>query len=131
MNEMAANSLGGPTVKLEGVTRTFKQGAREILVLQGVDAELWPGQAVALVGPSGAGKTTFIRLLLRLFNVEQGSIFVDGQNIREATLESLHKNISMVPQDPVLFHRSLLENIRFGRSDATDEIGRASCRERV
>jgi ABC-type multidrug transport system fused ATPase/permease subunit len=56
-----------------------------------------------------------------LFNVEQGTISVDGQNIQEVTLESLHKNISMVPQDPVLFHRSLLENIRFGRPDATDE----------
>lgn len=100
---------------------TFSFDGEERTVLDDVSLSIPGGQKVALVGPSGAGKTTFIRLLLRLFNVMQGTISVDGQNIREATLESLHKNISMVPQDPVLFHRTLLENIRFGRPDATDE----------
>lgn len=100
---------------------TFSFDGEDRKVLDNVLLTIPGGQKVALVGPSGAGKTTFIRLLLRLFNVEQGTISVDGQNIQEVTLESLHKNISMVPQDPVLFHRSLLENIRFGRPDATDE----------
>lgn len=100
---------------------TFSFEGEERKVLDTVTLSIPGGQKVALVGPSGAGKTTFIRLLLRLFNVEQGSISVDGQDIQQVTLESLHRNISMVPQDPVLFHRSLLENIRFGRPDATDE----------
>jgi ATP-binding cassette subfamily B protein len=100
---------------------TFSFDGEERKVLDDVTLSIPGGQKVALVGPSGAGKTTFIRLLLRLFNVEHGTISVDGQNIREATLESLHKNISMVPQDPVLFHRSLMENIRFGKPGATDE----------
>ncbi len=100
---------------------TFSFEGEERKILDDVTLSIPGGQKVALVGPSGAGKTTFIRLLLRLFNVELGTISVDGQNIREATLESLHKNISMVPQDPVLFHRTLLENIRFGKPDATDD----------
>ncbi|MEK7093091.1 MAG: ABC transporter ATP-binding protein [Patescibacteria group bacterium] len=79
------------------------------------------GQKVALVGPSGAGKSTVTRLLLRLFDVTSGGIEIDGQNIAHVTQESLRNAISYVPQEPVLFHRSLMENIRYGRRDATDE----------
>lgn len=79
------------------------------------------GQKVGIVGPSGAGKSTFVKLLLRLFDVTSGSILIDGQDIREVTQESLHDNIGFVPQDPALFHRSLMENIRYGKRDATDE----------
>ncbi len=100
---------------------TFAFEGEDRKVLDNVTLSIPGGQKVALVGPSGAGKTTFIRLLLRLFNVEQGTISIDGQNIQLSTIESLHKNISMVPQDPVLFHRTLLENIRYGRHDATDD----------
>src|SRR3990167_4151503 len=78
-------------------------------------------QKVALVGPSGAGKSTVTRLLLRLFDVTGGSIEIDGQNIARVTQESLRDAISYVPQEPVLFHRSLMENIRYGRRTATDE----------
>jgi ATP-binding cassette, subfamily B, bacterial len=79
-----------------------------------------PGEKVALIGPSGAGKTTVIKLLLRNFDLTGGKILIDGQNITNVTQESLWQNISLVPQDPVLFHRSLKENIRYGRPSATD-----------
>ncbi|MGV8948949.1 MAG: ABC transporter ATP-binding protein [Candidatus Paracaedibacter sp.] len=79
-----------------------------------------PGQKVGLVGYSGGGKTTFANLILRLFEVTSGHILIDGQDISEVTQDSLRANIGMIPQDPSLFHRSLMENIRYGRLDATD-----------
>jgi ATP-binding cassette subfamily B protein len=79
------------------------------------------GQKVALVGYSGVGKSTFINLLLRLYDVTSGCITIDEQDIREVTQESLRNAIAIIPQDPILFHRSLMENIRYGRVDATDE----------
>ncbi|MCK4891750.1 MAG: ATP-binding cassette domain-containing protein, partial [Candidatus Pacebacteria bacterium] len=84
-------------------------------------------QRVALIGPSGAGKTTVIKLLLRNFDVFGGKILIDDQDISKVTQESLWENISLVPQDPILFHRSLMENIRYGKFDATDvEVIKAS-----
>jgi ATP-binding cassette subfamily B protein len=79
------------------------------------------GSKVGLVGLSGSGKTTFVNLLLRFYDVDSGKISIDGQNIKEVTQESLRTQIAMIPQDPVLFHRSLMDNIRYGRLDATDE----------
>jgi len=79
------------------------------------------GEKVAFIGPSGAGKSTLVKLILRTYDVSSGSIKVDGQDIKEVTQESLHKNISFVPQEPVLFHRTLMENIRYGRPEASDE----------
>lgn len=80
-----------------------------------------PGQKVGLVGYSGGGKTTFVNLILRLHDVDAGTISIDNQNIYAVTQDSLHKAIGMIPQDPSLFHRSLMENIHYGRLDATDE----------
>jgi len=77
------------------------------------------GQKVGLVGHSGGGKSTFVNLILRLFDVTRGEILIDGQNISHATLNSLHKAIGVIPQDPSLFHRSLFENIAYGRLDAS------------
>jgi ATP-binding cassette subfamily B protein len=105
-------------INFNNVTFSFNQ-TRE--VVSGLNLEIKEGEKVALVGHSGAGKTTLIRLLLRLYDLTAGSITIDGQNIAQVTQESLHKNISLVPQEPVLFHRSLMENIRYGRADATDE----------
>jgi ATP-binding cassette subfamily B protein len=90
-------------------------------VLDTISVHIKGGEKVALIGPSGAGKSTFIRLLLRLYDVAGGAITIDDQNIKEVTLESLRQNLSLVPQDPILFHRSLKENIRYGRRDAIDE----------
>jgi ATP-binding cassette subfamily B protein len=78
-----------------------------------------PGQKVGLVGYSGSGKSTFINLILRLFDVTAGKITIDGQDIRDVTQDSLHEAVAIIPQDPSLFHRSLLENILYGSRDAT------------
>lgn len=79
------------------------------------------GQKVGLVGYSGGGKTTFVSLILRLYDVTGGRILIDAQDIRDVTQESLRASIALIPQDPSLFHRSLMDNIRYGRPDATDE----------
>ncbi|MBA2650007.1 MAG: ABC transporter ATP-binding protein [Legionella sp.] len=79
------------------------------------------GQKVGLVGYSGGGKSTFVNLILRLYDITGGQILIDGQNISEVTQDSLRQAIAMIPQDPMLFHRSLLDNIRYGRTDATDD----------
>lgn len=80
-----------------------------------------PGEKVGLVGPSGAGKSTLVALMFRFFDIKNGGVYVDGQNIAEVTQESLRRNLSYVPQDPILFHRSLMDNIRYGRLEATDD----------
>ena len=80
-----------------------------------------PGQKIALVGPSGAGKSTVVKLLLRQHETTKGKILVDGQRIKNVTQDSLWQNISLVPQDPILFHRTLMENIRYGKPEASDE----------
>ncbi len=79
------------------------------------------GQKLGLVGQSGAGKSSLVSLLLRLYDIQLGSIEIDGQNIAEVTQESLRKNIAVIPQDTSLFHRTLMDNIRYGRLDATDK----------
>lgn len=94
--------------------------SNERTVLHGIALAIHPGEKVALIGPSGAGKSTFVKLLLRLYDVSSGKILIDGQDIKTVTQESLRQNVSLVPQDPILFHRTLLENIRYGRRDATD-----------
>ncbi|MDW9178604.1 ABC transporter ATP-binding protein [Legionella pneumophila] len=79
------------------------------------------GQKVGLVGYSGSGKSTFVNLILRLYEVVDGQILIDDQNLSDVTQESLRQAISMIPQDPSLFHRSLMDNIRYGRTEARDE----------
>lgn len=79
------------------------------------------GEKIAIVGPSGSGKSTFVSCLLRLYDLEDGAILIDGQSIADVTQDSLHDAIAVIPQDTSLFHRSLMENIRYGRRDATDE----------
>ena len=79
-----------------------------------------PKEKIALVGPSGAGKSTLTKLLFRFYDMQKGKILMDGQNIAKVTQESLREKIGLVPQEPVLFHRTLFENIRYGRRDVTD-----------
>ena len=89
--------------------------------LDDVSFDVKPGQTVAIVGPSGAGKTTIIQLLLRFYDPQGGSILLDGVDLRDMRREDFRKAISLVPQDSVIFANSVLENIRFGRQDASDE----------
>ncbi len=89
-------------------------------VFDGLDVTIEAGQRVGLVGFSGSGKSTFVNLVLRLYDVQRGVILVDGVDIRDMTQDALHSQLSLIPQDPSLFHRSLMENIRYGRLDATD-----------
>src|SRR5262249_34412598 len=85
--------------------------------------EIPAGQATAIVGPTGAGKTTLVSLILRLYDVSQGRVLLDGRSIRLLTLKSLREQVSMVLQEPLLFSGSILDNIRYGKLDAsTDEI---------
>lgn len=78
-----------------------------------------PGETAALVGPTGAGKSTFVKLVQRLYDVDEGAILIDGQDVRSVTQASLRRAIATVPQDPALFHRTLRENIAYARPDAT------------
>lgn len=90
-------------------------------VFQAFDLSIQPGQRVGLVGPSGAGKTTFVSLLLRQHDIDGGEILIDEQNIAKVTQDSLREHIAVVPQEPLLFHRSIRENIAYGKPDATEE----------
>ncbi len=90
-------------------------------VFQNLCVTIQPGQRVGLVGFSGSGKSTFVNLILRLFDPQSGQILVDGVDIRDMTQDALHAQIGLIPQDPSLFHRTLMENIRYGRLEATDE----------
>ncbi len=91
-------------------------------VLRGIDLTIRPGERVGLVGPSGAGKSTLVNLLLHFFSPASGRILIDGQDISSVTQESLRAHIAMVTQDTSLLHRSIRENIRYGRPDATDTM---------
>jgi ATP-binding cassette subfamily B multidrug efflux pump len=110
-------------IRFEDVT--FNYG-RDDGVLQGLNVTIRPGEKVGLVGPSGAGKTTITSLLLRLHDLEGGRILIDGQDIAAVTQDSLRRQIGVVTQDTSLLHRSIRENIAYGRPGATDaEIDRA------
>lgn len=90
-------------------------------ILKNLNLSIAAGTKVAIVGESGSGKSTLVKVLFRFYDVQQGDIFIDGQNIQQVTLHSLRKNIGVVPQDTVLFNESLFENIRYGNIHASDE----------
>lgn len=109
--------LNGEIV-FDSVSFSYEEG---VATLKDVSFHASPGETVALVGPTGAGKTTVISLLSRFYEVDKGHIYVDGMDIRSITRESLRKQMAFVLQDSVLFQTTVRENIRYGRLDATDE----------
>lgn len=98
---------------------TFHYGKKK--VFQNKSVHIRGGEKIGLVGYSGAGKSTFSNLVLRLFPVESGRILIDGQDIAGVTLESLRRNVALIPQDPMLFHRTIFDNIQYGDIDASKE----------
>lgn len=97
------------------------QYSKHIKFFENKNITLKAHEKIGLVGFSGSGKTTFVNLLLRNYDVNKGCILIDGQNIAQVTQDSLRQQIAIIPQEPLLFHRTLLDNIRYGRLDATEE----------
>jgi ATP-binding cassette subfamily B protein len=137
MNAQIGDAPGAPT---------FQPGAGEIVfdavrftyagqntpLYQDFDLTIRAGEKVALVGPTGSGKSTFVKLVQRLYDIDAGTIRIDGQDVRGVTQASLRQAIALVPQDPALFHRTIRENIAYARPDASDdEIGAAARRARA
>lgn len=121
---------GAGEIRFEGVTFSYRTQPEPLY--KDFTLTIAPGETVALVGPTGAGKSTFVKLVQRLYDVDRGAIVIDGQDVRTVRQASLRAAIATVPQDPALFHRSLRENIAYARPDAADaEIEAAARRARA
>ncbi len=107
-------------IVFDDVTFNYWRG-KDGTVIENFNLEIRPGEKVGLVGRSGAGKSTLVNLMLRLFDVESGSIRIDGQEVRQVSQESVRAAIGLVSQDTSLLHRSVRENIKYGRQTASDE----------
>ncbi len=112
-------------VALSDVSFAYRGDTR---VLHGVDLTIAPGQTVALVGPTGAGKTSIANLIARFYDVTEGAVTIDGHDVREVSQESLRRQFGLVPQDPFLFSGTVADNIRYGRPDATQEAVETAAR---
>lgn len=110
---------GGSAVALRCVNFHYPSRPQQV-ALAGLDLTIRPGETVALVGPSGAGKSTVLQLLLRYYDAQEGQVCIDGVDVRQADLAALRHRIGIVPQDSVIFSTSAMENIRYGRPEATD-----------
>jgi len=133
IDDLVEFSMTAPQVPDRADAPEFRPGAGEIVfegvgfhypkqdhdVFERLDLRIAPGERVALVGESGAGKTTFIKLLQRLYDLDRGAIRIDGQDIAAVRQESLRRHLALVPQEPILFHRSLAENIAYARPGAS------------
>ena len=121
---------GPGAIVFESVDFRYANQARPLY--EDFSLTITPGEQVALVGPTGSGKSTFVRLLQRLYDVNDGRVMIDGQDVRHVTQASLRQAIALVPQDPALFHRSIAANITYGRPDASRaEIEDAARRARA
>jgi ATP-binding cassette subfamily B protein len=126
-----AKDMGAVTgdIKFRDVSFSYDGSAE---VLRDIDLEIKPGQCLAVVGPSGGGKTTLCQLIPRFYEVTSGAVLVDGKDVRTVTQQSLRSQIGIVQQDVFLFAGTIMENIRYGRPDATDsEVAEAAVRAEI
>jgi ATP-binding cassette subfamily B protein len=118
-----ANAFHGGRGEIVFDRVTFQYKGQDEALYDNFTLAIGAGERVALVGPTGSGKSTFVKLIQRLYDLQDGQIRIDGQDVASVTQESLRQAIAVVPQDPALFHRSIGENIAYGRPDASqDEI---------
>jgi ATP-binding cassette subfamily B protein len=117
---------GGGAIRLEAVDFAYAPDAPP--VLEGIDLEIAAGRTVALIGPTGSGKTTLTQLVPRFYDVSAGRVLVDGADVRDLHLEELRRAVGMVSQDPFLFSTTVRENIAYGRPEATEEEVRRAAR---
>ena len=117
------------SIDFEHITFRYSDAKSTDLVFRDFNLHIPAGQRVGLVGVSGSGKTTLTKLLLRLSDIQEGRILVDGQDVSRCTQQSQRHNIAYVPQEALLFHRSIRDNIAYGRPDATDEEVREAARQ--
>ena len=109
-------------VDLQGVCFDYLEGESENAIFKNLDLHIKPGERIGLVGSSGGGKSTLTRLLLRFEDIQAGTISIDGQDIAEVTQASLRQSIAYVPQEPLLFHRSIIDNISYGKPGASQSV---------
>ena len=110
------------TVEFKNVSFTYDEGtASETKVLEDVSFTIKPGETIALVGPTGAGKTTIVNLISRFYDIQEGNIYIDGYDLKEVALHSLRKQMGVMTQDNFIFHGTIRENIMYGKLDATEE----------
>lgn len=121
----AAMPVAGSAIKFEGIGFNYPSRPNQA-ALSDFSLHIQPGQTVAIVGPSGAGKSTVFQLLLRFYDPQSGHIVLDGVDTRRMSLQALRQRVGIVPQDAVIFSTSALENIRYGRPEATDAEVRAA-----
>lgn len=107
-----------PAIEFKKVTFDYKNNEN---IFKNQSVKIDPYEKVGLIGFSGSGKSTFVNMISRLYDIENGAILIDGQDISKVTQNSLRQSISVIPQEPILFHRSILENIRYGDMNASDE----------
>ena len=109
-------------VEFSHVSFTYDEGTpQETKVLEDVSFSVKPGETIALVGPTGAGKTTIVNLISRFYDIQKGSILIDGYELKDVSLHSLRKQMGVMTQDSFIFHGTIRENIMYGKLDATEE----------
>lgn len=106
-------------VEFKNVKFSYNEKGRR--VLNDLSFKVKPGEKIALIGPSGGGKSTITKLILRLFDIDAGEILIDKQSIKKVSQDSLRQQVALVPQDPILFHRTLMDNIRYGHQEASNQ----------
>ena len=105
-------------VDFDNIDFAYEEGVN---ILENFNLHVKPGETIALVGPTGAGKTTVINMITRFYDVKKGSVKIDGIDVRDVTMESLRREVGVLMQDPFIFKGTIMDNIRYGRPDATDE----------